>query len=70
MNALSGMSPECVAQVIVHELSHYAGHTDDEADCGSNCSPGNCPTSLSPDDALDNSYSYDGFAFELYSVAI
>jgi hypothetical protein len=69
-NHMSGYSVTCNASLILHELTHYAAHLDDEATgCGS-CSTAGCPASLSPGDALDNTYSYADFAFELDSIPV
>jgi len=67
---MSGYAVDCNASLILHELSHYAAHLDDEAPgCGS-CSTAGCPSSLSPADALDNTYSYADFALELYALPV
>jgi hypothetical protein len=70
VNHMSGYSVECNASLILHELSHYAAHLDDEATgCGA-CSTAGCPPSLSVSDALDNTYSYADFAYELDPMAV
>ncbi len=70
INHMSGYSLNCNASLILHEMSHYAAHLDDEAiGCGS-CSTAGCPVSLSASDALDNTYSYANFALELYPLPV
>jgi hypothetical protein len=70
INHMSGYSLDCNASLILHEMSHYAAHLDDEATgCGA-CSTTGCPASLSADDALDNTYSYADFALELYPLSV
>jgi len=70
INHMGGYSLQCNASLILHEMLHYAAHLDDEAvECGA-CSTSGCPASLTPEDALDNTYSYADFAFELYPMKV
>ena len=70
INHMNGYTLPCNASLILHEMTHYASHHDDEATgCGA-CSTAGCPASLSPSDALDNTYSYADFAFELDTLAV
>lgn len=70
INHMSGYTLPCNASLILHEMTHYASHLDDEeTGCGA-CSTAGCPSSLSPSDALDNTYSYADFAYELDSLAV
>jgi hypothetical protein len=70
MNQLRGRANDCFARTIIHEFSHYAAGTDDEASCYGGCGPGSCPSGLDADDAADNAYSYAAFAYELWSVPV
>jgi Domain of unknown function (DUF4157)/Lysine-specific metallo-endopeptidase len=70
INHMSGYTLACNASLILHEMTHYAAHLDDEATACGACSTAGCPASLSPIDALDNTYSYADFAFELYPMAV
>ena len=70
INWMSGYSQACNASLIVHELSHYASHLDGESPACGTCSTDGCPVSLSPGDALDNTYSFADFAFELNSIPV
>lgn len=70
MNNLRGRANECIARTIIHEFSHkYAGTGHgwifSTASCYNGCDTAGCPASLSPSDALDNAYSYAGFAYEV-----
>ncbi len=70
INHMSGYTLPCNASLILHEMTHYASHLDDEeTGCGA-CSTAGCPSSLSPSDALDNTYSYADFAYELDSLSV
>jgi len=70
INHMGGYTLPCNASLIFHEMTHYASHLDDEeGGCGT-CSTAGCPASLSPSDALDNTYSYADFAFELDSLPV
>jgi hypothetical protein len=70
VDKMSGYSLPCNASLILHEMTHYAAHLDDEeTGCGA-CSTRGCPSSLSPADALDNTYSYADFAYELDSLPV
>lgn len=70
INHMSGYTTPCNGSLILHEMTHYAAHLDDEeTGCGA-CSTAGCPASLSPADALDNTYSYADFAYELDTIAV
>ncbi len=70
INNLASRTTLCNATTIVHEMTHYAAHlADNEPGCGA-CSTLGCPVSLSPEDALDNSYSYADFALAVYGLPI
>jgi hypothetical protein len=71
MNKLRGKANDCIARTIVHEFTHYSAGTDDEAHCYTGgCTAGSCPASLSASDALDNAYSFAGFAYDLYPMGV
>lgn len=70
INHMSGYGLNCNASLILHELSHYASHLDDEDQCGGSCSSAGCPASLSQSDALDNTYSFANFALELFPLPV
>jgi hypothetical protein len=65
MNNLRGRANDCIARTIVHEFSHKYAGTDDNAHCYDVCDTAGCPATLSASDALDNAYSFGGFAHEL-----
>lgn len=65
MNKLRGRSNDCIARTIIHEFTHKFCWLDDEAKCYKGCDTAGCPSDLDADDALDNTYSFAGFAFEV-----
>jgi hypothetical protein len=70
MNHLRGKPNECVARTIVHEFTHRYADTDDNGYCKSGCGYSTCPTTLTPDKALENADSFACFAFELWPIAL
>jgi hypothetical protein len=70
INHMSGYTLNCNASLILHEMTHYASHLDDESTACGACSTTGCPASLSASDALDNTYSYADFAYELYPMPV
>ncbi|MCI0435105.1 MAG: DUF4157 domain-containing protein [Gemmatimonadetes bacterium] len=64
MNNLRGRANDCIGRTIVHEFSHKYAGTDDEGRCYNGCNNAGCVATLSTSDALDNAYSYAGFARE------
>jgi hypothetical protein len=70
MNKIRGWANDCIAMIIIHEFTHkYAGTGHgwifSTAFCYDGCALTGCPSSLSASDALDNAYSFSGFAGEL-----
>ena len=66
MNNLRGRANNCIARVIVHELTHkyaWTGHGwwFGTARCYNRCDNAGCPAKLSPDDALSNADSFAAF---------
>jgi outer membrane protein OmpA-like peptidoglycan-associated protein len=70
MNNIRGRDNACNARTIIHEFTHkYAGTGHgwwfSTARCYNGCDTAGCPLDLSPSDALDNAYSFAGFAHEV-----
>ena len=70
MNNIRGRANDCIARTIIHEFTHkYAGTGHgwwfSTAACYNGCDTSGCPADLDADDALDNAYSYAGFAHEI-----
>jgi hypothetical protein len=70
MNNIRGRANDCIARTIIHEFTHkYAGTGHGwwfgTAACYNGCDTAGCPSNLTPSEALDNAYSYAGFAHEV-----
>lgn len=70
INWMSGYSLACYVSRLLHEMTRYASHVDDEATACGPCSTAGCLASLSTSDALDNTYSYADFAKEVDALGI
>ena len=69
MASVRGSTVECVASTMVHELAHRYGGAGGDTYCNW-CDDGDCPRTLTPDDALDNADSYSSFAYKLWPLAV
>jgi hypothetical protein len=66
----TGDKNDCLARTIVHEFTHRYAGTDDHGYCKSGCGYSSCPSTMTPDQALENADSYACFVYELWPMRL